>query len=181
MNAHYPERLLWTAAGVVEAPVGEVTGLVLRAEAGEVDPDSCILPHTQVSPGLVLTGGPVRFGVVPRGLSAPIMFIEVDRQRQTLAVEGRWWFRGVYCFEPHPDGTLVVYRVYDIARTWRWLVPLLLLQQRLSGTFDRGGVQSQVHAFVSRIGQRLGCGVRLATAEELTRTHRGGADPEAAT
>jgi len=166
MKPHYLGRLLWSAAAVVEAPVDDVADLVLRAEAGEVDADSFILPHTEVTSGLVLTGGPVRFGVVPRGLSAPTMFIEVDRPRRILAVEGRWWFRGVYSFEPHPNGTLVVYRVYDIARTVRWLVPLLHLQQRLSGTLDGDGIQLQVHAFVSRIGQRLGCGVRLATAAE---------------
>src|SRR5947209_466539 len=124
MRSHRIGRLLWSAAGVVEAPVDDVADLVLRAEAGEVAPDSCILPLTQASPGLVLTDGPVRFGVVPRGLSAPTMFIEIDRPRRTLAVEGRWWFRGVYSLEPHPSGTLVVYRVYDIARTARWLVPL---------------------------------------------------------
>jgi hypothetical protein len=165
MPSRHLVRLLWSASGVVEAPVDDVADLVLRTEAGEVDPHSCISPLTQASPGLVLTGGPVRFGVAaPR----PVGPNDVHRSRPTAPPPrrgGRWWFRGVCSFEPHRNGTLVVYRVYDIARTARWLVPLLLLQQRLSGTFDGGSVQSQLHAFVSRIGQRLCC-VRLATAAE---------------
>jgi len=167
MSRHHHGRLLWSAAGVVEAPVGDVADLVLRAAAGEMDRDSWVLQHTQDNNrGLVLRGGPTRFGVVPRGLSAPTMFIEVDRPRRTLIVEGRWWFRGVYSLAPHPNGTLVVYRVYDIACTARWLVALLLLQYRLSGTLDGSSVQSQVHTFVGWIGRRLGCGARLATAAE---------------
>ena len=166
MSQHHYGRLLRSAAGVVQAPVHDVADVVLRAEAGEVDRDSWILQHTHAKRGLVLTGGPTRFGVVPRGLSAPTMFIEVDRPRRTVTVEGRWWFRGVYSLEPHPSGTLVVYRVYDIASTARWLVPLLLLQYRLSGTLDGSSVQSQVHTFVGWIGRRLGCGARLATAAE---------------
>ena len=166
MSQHHYGRLLRSAAGVVQAPVHDVADVVLRAEAGEVDRDSWILQHTHAKRGLVLTGGPTRFGVVPRGLSAPTMFIEVDRPRRTVTVEGRWWFRGVYSLEPHPSGTLVVYRVYDIACTARWLVALLLLQYRLSGTLDGSSVQSQVHTFVGWIGRRLGCGVRLATAAE---------------
>lgn len=164
MSTHQFGSLLWSAAGVVESPLDDVADLVLRAEAGQLLADSCLIPPTHASPGIILSGGPVRFGVVPQGLSAPTMFIEVDRARRTLTLEGRWWFRGVFSFEPHPDGTLVVYRVYDIARTARWLVPLLLLRYRLSGTLDGGTVQSQVHAFVSSIGRRLGCGARLATA-----------------
>ena len=78
MSSHHFARLLWSAAGVVEAPVDDVADLVLRAEAGDVHPDSCI----------------------PLDMRAG------------------------------------------------------------------GSVQSQVHAFVSRIGQRLGCGVRPATAAE---------------
>jgi hypothetical protein len=166
MNPHHPGRLLWSAAGVVEAPVGDVADLVLRAEAGEVDRDSWILLHTQAGRGLALTGGPDRFGVVPGGGSAPSMFLEVDRPGRTLTVQGRWWFRGVYSLEPHPNGTLVVYRVYDIAATARWMVPLVLLQYRLSGTLDGSRVQSQVQAFVAWVGRRLGCGARLATAAE---------------
>ena len=166
MSTHQFGSLLWSAAGVVESPLDDVADLVLRAEAGHPLADSCLIPPTHASPGIVLTGGPVRYGVVPQGLSAPTMFIEVDQARRTLTLEGRWWFRGVFSFEPHPDGTLIVYRVYDIARTARWLVPLLLLRYRLSGTLDGGTVQSQVHAFVGSIGQRLGSGARLATAAQ---------------
>lgn len=166
MSTNDSRRLLWTVSGVVEAPVDDVADVLLRARAGEVDPDSWLLPHASADHGLVLTGGPVRFGVLPRAMSVPTMFIEVDPARRTLAVEGRWWFRGVYSLELHPAGTFVVYRVYDIARTARWLVRLLLLQQRLSGTFDSGRVEWHLRSLLGRIGQRLACSVRIATAAE---------------
>ncbi len=161
MRTQHFERLLWTATGVVEAPLDDVADLVLRAEAGEVASERWFVPHVPVGAGLALTGGPVRFGVLPHGLSVPTSYIEVDRARRTLAVEGRWWFRGVYAFEAHPNGTLVTYRVYDMARTARWAVPLLLLQNRLSGSFNGRTVDSQ-EGLLSVIGRRLARPARIA-------------------
>ena len=146
MKPQEPGRLLLSAAGVIEAPLDAVAELALEPEARD---------------GAVLTGGPTRFGIVPAGHAEPVSFIEVDRERRSIAMEGRWWFRGVYSLESHPAGTLVVYRVYDVARRARWLVPMILLQYRLSGTLDRRALESELESFIGRIGRRLGRATRL--------------------
>src|SRR2546421_345676 len=60
--------------------------------------------------------------------------VRIDRSARRLVVEGDWWFRGVYSVEPHERGTLVVCRVYDIARTARLLVPVNNLFNRTRQT-----------------------------------------------
>jgi len=80
--------------------------------------------------------------------------IELDRRGRRVTVQGDWWFRGVYTLEPHPGGTLVAYRVFNIARRWRWMVPLVLLQYRLSGQLAG---MLDVSDLVSRLGERLRC------------------------
>lgn len=78
--------------------------------------------------------------------------VEVDPVRRTFATQGGWWFRGECQLEPHPRGTLVVYRVFNVARTRRWMVPLVLLQYRLSGQL--AGMYD-VSGMVQRLGQQL--------------------------
>jgi hypothetical protein len=81
----------------------------------------------------------------------------IDRARRRIVVQGNWWYRGVYSLEPHHEGTLVIYEVHNVARRARWLVPLVLLQYRLSGQltclFDVSGL-------AARVGARLGCRAR---------------------
>src|SRR5439155_18345350 len=52
---------------------------------------------------------------------------------RTFCVTGGWWYRGEYELREYPRGTLLTYRVLDVARRLRWMVPLVLLQYRLSG------------------------------------------------
>ncbi|WP_020574079.1 hypothetical protein [Actinopolymorpha alba] len=82
-----------------------------------------------------------------------------DEERRIVIVQGGWWYRGVTSIESHPDGARVTYRVYNIARTNRWMVPLVLLQYRLNGSLAaiRGG---EFEGGLARIGERLGARVR---------------------
>lgn len=41
-----------------------------------------------------------------------------------VAYQGGWWYRGEWSVEPHPQGTRVVHRVFNVATWGRWGVPL---------------------------------------------------------
>jgi len=95
----------WLAIGVVEAPVGDAFDALLAVGPGSTDAGS----YTPT--------------------------VEVDRTRHTLAVQGHWWYRGVYTVREHPRGSLVEYRVHNIANRGRWMVPLM--QRRLPDQMRR--------------------------------------------
>ncbi|MQA86130.1 MAG: PPOX class F420-dependent oxidoreductase [Streptosporangiales bacterium] len=139
---------LHVVAGVVEAPAEKVTELALAVRPGPVGPDNAFL--LDGGSDVVLAGGPRRF-------AGPHIHVEVDREHRVFATEGNWWYRGEYTFEPHERGTIVVHRVYNIARVGRWAVPLVLLQYRLSGMFTAHTLMTQVEGVLRRIGDRLGC------------------------
>ncbi|MEV6347097.1 hypothetical protein [Actinoplanes sp. NPDC051851] len=42
----------------------------------------------------------------------------------TGAHQGGWWYRGEWSAQSHGDHTLVTHRVYNVAQTMRWGVPL---------------------------------------------------------
>ncbi|MFD9697817.1 hypothetical protein [Lentzea sp. NPDC059081] len=44
----------------------------------------------------------------------------VDRAAGVIAHWGDWWYRGEDSLHPHPEGALLVHRVYNIARQGNW-------------------------------------------------------------
>jgi hypothetical protein len=44
----------------------------------------------------------------------------VDRDQGVIAYWGDWWYRGEDSLYPHPEGALLVHRVYNIARQGNW-------------------------------------------------------------
>jgi hypothetical protein len=52
--------------------------------------------------------------------AAPGVTVAVDPAAGTLSVQGGWWYRGETTVRTHPRGTLVTYRILDIARQGRW-------------------------------------------------------------
>jgi len=44
----------------------------------------------------------------------------VDRERGVIAYWGDWWYRGEDTLHPHPEGTLLRHRVYNIAKQGNW-------------------------------------------------------------
>jgi len=51
---------------------------------------------------------------------APGVTVAVDHAAGMLSVQGGWWYRGETTVRPHPRGTLVTYRILDIAPQGRW-------------------------------------------------------------
>ncbi|MEU4447206.1 hypothetical protein AB0K14_37670 [Actinosynnema sp. NPDC050801] len=51
-------------------------------------------------------------------------WIEVDRARRTVAVQGGWWYRGEYEVEAVGGGARLTHRVRNVAARGRWAVPL---------------------------------------------------------
>lgn len=94
------KTLVTQVSGVVEAPVERV----LARLAGIVTP----APPT---PGTA------------HARHAPKM-PRVEAIDGGVAVQGDWWYRGEWTVSPHPRGSLLVHRVYNVAEWLRWGVPL---------------------------------------------------------
>lgn len=75
-----------------------------------------------------------------------------------VAFQGGWWYRGEWSATPHPRGTLVVHRVYNVAEHLRWGVPLA---NRFFVGLE-GKTREGFKAGIVRIGAKLGCSARLA-------------------
>lgn len=129
------KKLLAEVAGVIEAPVAKVWVAV----ADE------LLPEGRRSG---------RFTVedVPGHTST------VEVAGHTISFQGGWWYRGEWSVEPHPEGALLVHRVFNVARWARWGVPLA---NRMFVGFA-GSTRAAFMEKLARIGHRLGCPTRPA-------------------
>lgn len=89
--------------------------------------------------------------------------VAAGRDAGRYVVRGDWWYQGTWTFAGVPDGTRIDYRCDNIARRGRWLVPLVLLQYRLSGTLDdaRGG---GLRALLDHVGRVHDCRTRIVPA-----------------
>ncbi|MFI0420720.1 hypothetical protein [Spongiactinospora sp. 9N601] len=123
------KKLIAEAAGIIEAPVGEAWQALTE----------------ELLPGGRREG---RFSVQ----DAPGHTSTVEVTGHTIAFQGGWWYRGEWSVEPHPRGTLLVHRVFNVARWGRWGVPLA---NRLFIGFaesTRAGLMGRL----ARVGRRLG-------------------------
>lgn len=140
------QQIRWTFTGIVEAPVDAVWDALLH-----VSPLLAQVDHT------ALTQGPA-VQHISTTLGEPAVAritVDVDRSQHTLATQGEWWYRGVYTVSPHPQGSLLTYRVYNVAPTAsRWLVPFVTRQTAatLPGAFSQ---------LLQTVGERLQCAARL--------------------
>jgi hypothetical protein len=136
----------WAVAGVVEAPADQVFARVCAIGpagsgqlAGPPDPGT-----TSGTDGVLRYTAPI--GQPP----VTTVTVEVDPTRRTLAVQGHWWYRGVHTVTPHPRGSLLDYRVHNVASWGRWMVPLM--QWRLPWRMRR-----DLDQLLGTIGEQLGC------------------------
>jgi hypothetical protein len=138
----------WTVSGMVAAPVAQVWAVLLastpllspadkQAAARAAGPEPFIAACAQ--PG----GGRV----------------EVDPRRHRLAVQGEWWYRGEYTVEPHPRGSLVVYRVYNIAPGAGWWAA-----QLVQGPGHARTMRAHLQELLQGIGDHLRCESSLLAA-----------------
>jgi hypothetical protein len=110
----------WLTTGVVEAPVHDVFAALLAVGPTE---------GTYHSPldGTDTGGSPdgiVHYSVAA-GDAAYTVAVEVDHTRHMLSVQGHWWYRGVYTVSGDRRGSLLEYRVSNIATRGRWMVPIM--------------------------------------------------------
>ena len=65
----------------------------------------------------------------------------IDGQRRVVAIQGGWWYRGVTCVEPHPDGSRVTHVVVNVAPGWgKWLAHFVQARShRKTVQADRAG------------------------------------------
>jgi hypothetical protein len=135
----------WLATGVVEAPVNAVFATLLAA--GPVAGAHHNPAHN--TNAAVDSDGILRYQA-PIGNPPNTATVEVDQNRHTLAIQGHWWYRGVYTVREDPRGSLVEYRVYNIATRGRWAVPLM--QRRLPHYMRR-----DLATLLQTIGRHLDC------------------------
>ncbi|MFD0884061.1 hypothetical protein ACFQ08_05765 [Streptosporangium algeriense] len=88
-------------------------------------------------------------------MPAHTMIVEVTGI--TLAAQGGWWYRGEHIVEPHPEGTLLTHRVFNVAGWGRWAVrPANRFFAGLGDRTRKGFAEG-----LQRVGLELGCGTRL--------------------
>jgi hypothetical protein len=133
----------WLATGVVEAPVQAVFSALL-AVGPAASPHHNPVHNTNAPAD---SDGVLRYHA-PIGDHAHTVTVEVDQNRHTLAIQGHWWYRGVYTVRECPRGSLLEYRVHNVATRGRWAVPLM--QRRLPHHMRR-----DLAALLQTIGQHL--------------------------
>ncbi|HEX6971272.1 MAG TPA: hypothetical protein VF234_03565 [Limnochordia bacterium] len=153
-----PSRPLWRLAGVIEAPADRVADLLLAVRAGRGSEHVGLVLSTE-GPGAggatEVRGGPGRFVAIFGGHRDASADVEVDRARRSLAVQGHFWYRGVYAIEPDPRGCRLTYRVESVAeRVPTWLIRLW--QFRFPAQMRR-----RFERLLGAVGHRLGCAARL--------------------
>ncbi|GAA4218439.1 hypothetical protein FHR32_004609 [Streptosporangium album] len=141
---------LHEVTGVIEAPADRVADLLLAARPGPIGPDNLWLLNGSHQGNL--SGGPERFTAHFAGHT---MTVEV--RKNLLALQGGWWYRGEYLIEPHPLGTRLVHRVFNVAQRGRWGVPLA---NRFFIGF-RAGLRKNTGDLLDRVGEQLGCAAHL--------------------
>jgi hypothetical protein len=97
------KTLVTEVAGVVSAPAAPVRDALARALLPGRRPDLRGRFSHEDAPGHTST---------------------VEATDTMIAIQGGWWYRGEWTVEPHPSGTLVVHRVYNVAQWMRWGVGL---------------------------------------------------------
>ncbi|MDH2429249.1 hypothetical protein [Sphaerisporangium sp. TRM90804] len=140
---------LYEVTGVIEAPVGQVAEL-LAVRPGPVGPRTLWLLDGSYQ-GTV-HGGPERFTVRSEGHT-----MTVEAREGFVAVQGGWWYRGEYLLQPHPRGTRLVHRVFNVARRGRWSVPLA--NRLFIGYGDN--LRTTTRALLARAGTHFGCATHL--------------------
>src|SRR5207248_3328831 len=92
----------WFAAGVVEAPVNAVFAALLAAgPAADAHHNPAHNTNASGDSDAIL-----RYQA-PIGSPPYTATVEVDQKRHTLAIQGHWWYRGVYTVREDPRGSLV--------------------------------------------------------------------------
>jgi hypothetical protein len=124
--------------GVVEAPPAVVAGVLLDVRPGGRSP-------------LAATGEaePVEGDEFDVTRDGSRMTVTVDRAARSVTMQGEWWYRAVTSVEPHPAGSLVVHRIFNVAPGHPWAVRLVSRGPLLAAP-------AEFAAHLRSLGERLG-------------------------
>ena len=125
--------------GVVEAPPDKVADILLDARPGGRSP-------------LAATGSarPAKGDRYTVSLEGSTITVTLDRAARSVTQQGEWWYRGVTGIEPHERGSLVRYRIFNVAPGHRWAVRFV----------SRGPLAAAPTAFakvLGGLGEQLDC------------------------
>lgn len=133
----------WSVSGLLEAPHDQVWEALLGA-----------LPmfSSETRHELAREGSP---DVLKMRVANPLgghIQLEVEKRQHRVAIQGEWWYRGVYSLTPHPQGCLLVYQVYNVAPGMSWW-----LAQVVQGPQHARKMETELQALLRTIGDTLGC------------------------
>lgn len=108
-------RPIAEASEVIHVPLERVLDLVLTVHPGPAAAGNLWLLSGAETPSdaMRVSGGPVRFDV--HSGQQHVLYVDVDRDKRTVGVQGHWWYRGEYTFDPDPAGTRMTVRVLNVA------------------------------------------------------------------
>jgi hypothetical protein len=133
----------WRASGILEAPVDQVWEKLL---------DTFPMLSPQERSELAREGSPEVLKMSAGKHGEGRISFEVDKKQHGAAIQGEWWYRGVYAIDPHARGSLLVYQVYNIAPGASWW-----LAQVFQGPEHARKMDAQLQTLLRTIGDQLGC------------------------
>lgn len=147
------KHLKGTACGVVEAPLTEVSAILLGVRPGKVSGQELPLVIDGVDLAVEIQGGPRKFTVLAGEGSAAtrLCFIEVDQTNHGVSIYGGWWFRGEYTIKPHRKGSLLTYNLSNAATGMSGAIAGLLHRRELKAA------RPAITHVLQRLGERLRC------------------------
>ncbi|WP_051367454.1 hypothetical protein [Hamadaea tsunoensis] len=75
----------------------------------------------------------------------------------TVSLQGGWWYRGEWTVAEHPEGTLLVHRVYNVADSPYWTVALA--NKLFVGYAEQ--TRRAAAGTIAKLGGELHCATRL--------------------
>ncbi len=137
----------WNASGILEAPTDQVWEKLL---------DTFHTLSPQVRSELRRAGTPDVLKMSTGKHGEGRISLEVDKKHHSVAVQGEWWYRGIYTIKPHARGSLLVYQVNNVAPGASWW-----LAQLFQGPEHARKMDEQLQTLLHTIGNQLGCAWEL--------------------
>ncbi|MFG1989382.1 hypothetical protein ACGFJ7_05280 [Actinoplanes sp. NPDC048988] len=130
--------------GVVEATPEAVSAVLLDVRPGGRSPIAVTgtIEETDIGD---------QFEVVQDGSK---ITVAVDRAARSVTIEGAWWYRGVTSVEPDDRGSLVRFRMFNIAQGNGWAVrfvsrgPINAAPREFAALLTRLGTELNAKAWV---------------------------------
>jgi hypothetical protein len=140
----------WRVAGLLEASPDAVWEKLL---------DTFPMLSPQARSELARESSPDVFKLTTGEQGAGRITIEVEKRQHQVALQGEWWYRGVYSLQPHARGSLLIHQVYNIAPGAGWWAA-----QLVQGPAHARKMEEQFQSLLNTIGNQLSCVVELQRA-----------------